>query len=268
MFEEPSGYEDEPREYFQDLPAKLSHLLYHYERLSHDLSAELNYYHQQLQDRCSRLLELGCGTGLLSTKLQRMGYQVTGMDIDRRALIYLAEMQMYRLAQMDMRALGFSQGFEAVLIGQNTLNLLADPTEIRSCLKEVYRVLVDSGLLLAHLHCTEPDQVNRLDDRLLQFHIFDHPEGGKIIKETIRHYDKKHRRLNLEQRFKIRRFRRKLPDHNYRHLLSLVALSREQWIELVESAGFVIESWVHGFQKSTPASRSTLHLVARKFAPR
>ena len=59
MSEETSGYEDEPREYFQDLPAGLSHLLYHYERLRHDLSAELNYYHVQLQERCSRVLELG-----------------------------------------------------------------------------------------------------------------------------------------------------------------------------------------------------------------
>ncbi len=264
MSRELTGYEDEPREHFQDLPGELSYLLYHYERLSHDLSAELNFYQLQLQNRCSRVLELGCGTGLLSNNLQRLGYEVTGIDIDRRALTYSADAQMCRLVQMDMRTLGFSPGFEAVLIGQNTLNLLVDPTEIRSCLKEVHRVLVDSGLLLVHLHCMEPEQIDRTDERLLQFYIFDHPEGGKIIKETIRSYDRNQSRLNLEQRFKIRRFQKDIPDRNYRHSLSLAALSRKEWIEIVDSAGFAIESCTHDFQESTPSLPSTLHLVARK----
>ena len=264
MSKELTGYEDEPREYFKDLPAELSHLLYHYERLSQDLSAELNYYHLQLQDRCSRVLELGCGSGLLSQNLQRLGYEVTGMDIDRSPLLYAAESQMSRLVQMDMRALGFKPGFEAVIIGQNTLNLLADPAEIRSCLREVHKVLIDSGLLLAHLHCAEPEQLKQLDERLLQFHIFDHPEGGKIIKETIRSYHGNLDRLTLEQRFKIRHFNKDLPDHNYRHSFSLAVFSREEWIEIVDSTGYSIESCTHDFQESAPASQSTLHLVARK----
>jgi hypothetical protein len=165
---------------------------------------------------------------------------------------------------MDMRALGFRSGFEAVLIAQNTLNLLTNPKEIRGCLKEMHKVLVDSGLLLAHLHCTEPEQIKKLNARLMQFYIFDHPEGGKIVKETIRSYDQKQHRLHIEQRFKIRRFRKDVPDHNYRHSLSLAALSRQEWIELVDSTGFIVESSDYGFQKSAPRPSSTLHLVARK----
>ncbi len=264
MTRELTGYEDEPREYFQDLPAELSYLLYHYERLSHDLSSELNYYHAKLQNRCTHVLELGCGTGLLAANLQRYGYEVTAIDLDRQALSYSADTRGCRLVQMDMRALGFRSGFEAVLIGQNTLNLLMNPTEIRSCLKEMHKVLIDSGLLLAHLHCTEPEQIKKLDARLMQFYIFDHPEGGKIVKETIRSYNQKQQRLHIEQRFKIRRFHKDLPDHNYRHSLSLAALSKEEWIELVDSNGFIVESIAYGFQESTPASNSTLHLVARK----
>ena len=264
MSEESSGYEDEPREYFLDLPSELSHLLYHYERLSHDLNAELRYYESKLQDRCSRVLELGSGTGLLCSNLQRLGYQVTGMDIDRLALNYGTDAHLCRPVQMDMRALGFRPGFEAVIIGQNTLNLLENPMEIRGCLKEVHSVLVDSGLLLAHLHCVEPEQVQQLVERLLQFHIFDHPEGGKIIKETIRSYDGNRHRLTLEQRFKIRRFHQDVADHNYRHVLSLAALSGKEWIELVESVGFVIESRSDRFQESSHTSPSTLHLVAQK----
>jgi SAM-dependent methyltransferase len=264
MTEKLTGYEDEPREHFLDLPAELSPLLYHWERLSHDLDAELHYYHNQLQNRCRRVLELGCGTALLSANLQRLGYEVTGIDIDRRALSYAKDVHTSRLVQMDMRALGFNPVFEAVLIGQNTLNLIGDPAEIKRCLEQLHGVLVSPGLLLAHLHCTLPRQHSRADERLLQFHIFNHPDGGKIIKETIRSFDRKRHRLELEQRFKIRRFSRELTDHNYRQSLSLAALTREEWFELVHSAGFIIDNWTHDFQNTASSPpHSTLHLVAR-----
>lgn len=261
--EEPTGYEDEPRDQFKELPAELWHFLYHYERVSQDLTHELSYYKSQLQHRCTRLLELGCGTGLLSINLQGCGFEVTGIDLDRRALSFSKRVAGCRLVQMDMRHLGFRPSFEAVLIGQNTLNLLIEPAEMKRCLEEIRRILVPPGLLLAHLYCSESEHLERPNERLLQLHLFDHPEGGKIIKESIRSYDPKQRRLCLEQRFKIRRFCSELPDHNYRHCLQLTALSREEWVELFSSSGFTIESCLTGFSDVSPSSNSTLHLVTR-----
>lgn len=262
-----TGYEDEPKECFEDLPAEQGHLLYHYERLTHDLSAELGYYHTQLRGRCSRLLELGCGTGILASRLQSLGYQVTGIDLDRRALRHASGTTNCRLIQMDMCALALKPAFEAALIGQNTLNLLSDQTHIVHCLEEIRRVLVGPGLLLAHLHCSEADQRPREGERLMQFALFDHPEGGKIVKETIRSYDPQGRRLDLEQRYKIRRFSSELPDHNYRTFLSLAALSQKEWSELFASAGFILESVSSGFQNGAASSNSALHLVAQTSAP-
>ena len=261
--EEPTGYEDEPREQFQELPAELLHLLYHYERVSQDLTQELSYYRSQLQQRCTRLLELGCGTGLLSNNLQGNGLEVTGIDLDRRALSFSKGAEGRRLVQMDMRHLGLRPGFDAVLIGQNTLNLLTEPADMKHCLQEIRRILVPPGLLLAHLYCSDSEHQAHPEGRLLQFHLFDHPEGGKIIKESIRSYDPKKRRLYLEQRFKIRRCCTELPDYNYRHCLELAALSRREWLELFNSAGFFIESWSPGFAGVSVSPHSTLHLVAR-----
>ncbi len=259
-----TGYQNEPRERYEELPADQAHLLYHYERMTHDLDAESRYYHSRLRGRCRRLLELGCGTGMLSSNLQRLGYEVTGIDLDYHALRGASGTVNSGLVQMNMCALGFKPAFEAVVIGQNTLNLLADRKKIVQCLEQIRAVLVGPGLLLAHLYCSEPGHRLRDGERLMQFYLIDHPEGGKIVKETIRSYDRHRRLLNLEQRHKIRRFSAELPDHNYRSFLALAALSAEEWKELVVSAGFSLESVSSEFQEGLDGSSSTLHLVARK----
>lgn len=260
---EPTGYEDEPREQFHPLPADLHHLFYHYERLSHELYTEQCYYRTRLQGRCSRLLELGCGAGLLANDLQLQGFKVTGIDIDLKALSLSQASSGCCLVQMDMCELGFKPCFEAALIGQNTLNLLVDQEKILRCLDETRRVLVPPGLLLVHLFCTADDQLTEPGERVLQFCLFDNPEGGKIIKETIRSFDPDQQLLLLEERYKIRHFNPELTDMNYRHHLRLAAISRSGWFKLFNSAGFTVESCTSGFSESSPSSASTLHLVAQ-----
>lgn len=260
---EPTGYEDEPRERFHPLPSELHHLFYHYERLSHDLCTERHYYKTRLQGRCRRLLELGCGAGLLANDLQLQGFEVTGIDIDEKALSLAHASSGCCLAQMNMCELGFKSCFEAALIGQNTLNLLVDQEEILGCLNEVRRVLVPPGLLLVHLYCADEDHLTEPGERVLQFYLFDNPEGGRIIKETIRSFNPDQQMLLLEERYKVRHFNPELTDMNYRHHLRLAAISKSDWFKLFSSAGFTVESCRSGFSESSPSSPATLHLVAR-----
>ena len=257
-----TGYENEPREYFHNLSPELHTRFYHHERLSHDLTAEIHYYVSQLPGLGLKILELGCGTSLLSNGLRSRGFEVTGIDINKEALLLAGASPANRLVQMDMCALGFQPCFDGVIIAQNTLNLLTDKTTIRNCLKEVKRVLVRPGLLLTHLYCIEPQQKENPEKRSLQFQMFDHPEGGTIIKETIRSLNSATDILVLEERYKVRRFSDFLPDINYRHHLSLAALSREQWLELFAEAGFTIRSVSTGFADNKVQFSSALHLVA------
>lgn len=260
---EPTGYENEPREQFHKLPSHLQHLFYHFERLSHDLHTEQSYYRTRLQGRCSRLLELGCGAGLLTTDLQIKGFDVIGVDIDLNALSLSPAASGCRFVQMDMCELGFQPRFEAVLAGQNTLNLLVDKDMILHCLTEIRRVLIPPGLLLVHLYCADDDRKAEPGERVLQFCLFDNPEGGKIIKETIRSFSPDQQVLLLEERYKVRHFRPDLPDINYRHHLRLAAISKSGWFELFGSAGFIVESCSSAFSESSPTAGTTLHIIAR-----
>lgn len=259
---EPSGYEDEPRELFEPLPPDLYSQLYHYERLNQELASERLFYRQLLSDRCRRLLELGCGSCLLAGDLHRHGFSVTGVDFSRYPLLLAKKTSTCSVVQMDIRNLGFKPSFEAVLIPQNTLNLLLDEKTISQCLQEVRRILTTPGLLLAHLYCFNAEQAQP-DRKFLQFSIFDHPEGGKIIKETIRSYAPGNDRLILDERFKIRRFSPAHRDVNYRHTLQLAAFTRERWLKIFRDAGFAIRSSTSAFSTDGSASNSTLLLVAQ-----
>ena len=259
---EPTGYEDEPRETFEELPAELHPFLYHHERLNQDLAAEIGYYRRHLGNRCGRGLELGCGTCLLSANLAKLGYTPAGIDIERAMLKNAEPTIRNNLALMDMRALAFRSCFEAALIAQNTLNLLVDVDSIRRCLNEIRKVLISPGRVLAHVYCIGEEQGNR-DNRLLQFTMFDHPEGGKIIKESIRSFDSEKRLVTLEQRYKIRRFNSAFPDRNYRTITPLAALNRREWIEIFEHSGFEIESTCSDFSGALRPDSATLHIDAR-----
>jgi|GEM_PF-2577255 len=121
-----SGYEDEPREHFEPLPPHLHSLFYHHERLDGDLDAEYHYYRNAFAPNCRHILELGCGTSLLSSRLAAQGMRVTGIDLDPGMLRLPSGQRTGATAQMDMCDLGFRPCFHGVLIAHNTLNLLVE----------------------------------------------------------------------------------------------------------------------------------------------
>jgi SAM-dependent methyltransferase len=260
----PTGYEDEPREVFENIPPEVHSRLYHYERLHQDLAAEINYYRGHLGGSCENVLDLGCGTGLLAAGLVEQGISVTSIDIDAAMLYQASVTGAGRLIRMDMCALGFRPScFEGAVIAQNTLNLLVERPKIQRCLEEIRRILTPPGLILAHLHCLEPDQIHESDYRLMQFQMFDHPEGGKIIKETIRSFDIEKNALKLEQRYKIRRFDPALEDRNYCTRSYLAVLGRKQWEQIFQAAGFSVETTFSDFSGNRTGSTSSLHIVGR-----
>ena len=260
---EPTGYEDEPREQFQPLSARNHCQLYHYERASHDLKNEAGYYQRMLTDKCHFVLELGCGTGCISEFLYSRGFKVFGVDLSDAMLRFSGVPRHVPVAQMDMRLLGFRQVFDAVIIAQNTLNLLQSKKTIARCLSEVRKVLKPEGLLLLHLHLVDEDFPAE-ETRQLQFSVFDHPEGGKIVKETIKTRVVEQSLLILEERYKIRRFDQAHPDINYSHTMSLAFFTKKTWLALLSGSGFTINSLQHGFTYSSKdEASSTLHIVAQ-----
>ena len=247
---EPTGYENEPEEQFSPLPADLYPTVFHIET---DLIREdSRYYNRLLNDyQCRSILELGCGTGRVLEYLYERGLNITGIDCSREMLCFSKKSRFCPTAEMDMRKLGFSCCFDAVLIPHNTLNLIGKIDDINACLAEIRRVLLPHGLLVLHLFVPNIELTEHPEKRHFQFSLFDILPKKKLIKETVRVYEPENEELTLEERYKFRSFNAPKENRNFRQILKLAALPFKKWKNILENSGFQIVA-AHSDFSGTP----------------
>ncbi|MAI27590.1 MAG: class I SAM-dependent methyltransferase [Myxococcota bacterium] len=136
------------------------HLSQHHDRGSRRfeiIDQQVDWIHQVLLDgKPGRILDLGCGPGLHTTRLARLGHGCTGLDFSPAAIEYAkseAEKNQdgceYHLADLGDADLG--SGFDAVLMLFGEFNTLA-PAHAASLLTRVHSALAPSGRLLLELH--------------------------------------------------------------------------------------------------------------------
>jgi SAM-dependent methyltransferase len=254
-----SDYDEEPREEFLALPATLYQQLYDLEL--QDFSDDFPFYHSHLISG-TKILELGCGSGRLTRLLTSAGHHVTGIDLSP-SMLQTAQRRApdCRLICMDMRKLAFRTTFAAIIIPYNTLNLLADNDDVFRCLEGCRDHLQASGQLLIQLY-TPSGSLSPEQPTSFQFQIFDRPEGGRVVKETLRTFDPATTTITMEERYKIRPMNNIDPNSNYNHTMMLNANSRETWLDIITSAGFTVQSTSSSYAPESPATPSLLLIQA------
>jgi SAM-dependent methyltransferase len=97
-----------------------------------------------LPDPPRRLLDVGCGEGRLGSRLQRVGYEVTGVDASA-AMVELAR-ESHVAEAADACALPFAgRSFDAAV----TVHALMEIDDLDGVLREIARVLAPGGALVA-----------------------------------------------------------------------------------------------------------------------
>ncbi|MBW3113038.1 methyltransferase domain-containing protein [Bacillus sp. MCCB 382] len=135
---------------------------YVYDYLMQDVPYEgwLEYVNQQAVE-CSihgkRILDIACGTGELSLRLVREGYDVTGVDLSSDMLMVAkekAEAQnlQIQLFQQDMSKLDSLDEYDIITIFCDSLNYLEDESDVEHTFKSVYAHLKQGGLFLFDVH--------------------------------------------------------------------------------------------------------------------
>lgn len=105
-----------------------------------------------------RLLEVGCGTGVLTPELLERGLQSYGLDIDRAGLVFARNSHRGgKYCQADAFHLPFPQATFDLAFCHFLLLWLADPLQ---ALLEMKRVTRPNGIVLA---MAEPDYGGRID---------------------------------------------------------------------------------------------------------
>ncbi|MEI7831287.1 MAG: class I SAM-dependent methyltransferase [Prolixibacteraceae bacterium] len=115
-----------------------------------DYDKEFEFYDATLKkNNCKKILEIGCGSGMLARRFIANGYDYFGLDLYNEMLeIARSEVKTDRFIQCDMRNLTFQKQFESVLITGRSISYVIENKGIIDTLKGIYESLKDNGLLV------------------------------------------------------------------------------------------------------------------------
>ena len=112
---------------------------------------------KQFQVEGQRVLDLACGTGELSIRLAKSGFEVTGVDLSGEMLAVAHEKAVQEnvalaLYEQDMSALEGLGTYEFITIFCDSLNYLSTPNEVKKTFQNVHQHLSEDGLFLFDVH--------------------------------------------------------------------------------------------------------------------
>ncbi|AQX53680.1 class I SAM-dependent methyltransferase [Priestia flexa] len=105
------------------------------------------------------ILDVGCGTGEMSIRLAKQGYEVTGIDLSDDMLVIAQEKAQnegiaLKLYEQDMSKLELMQEFDCIVIFCDSLNYLQTDEQVKETFMRVYEHLAPGGFLLFDVHST------------------------------------------------------------------------------------------------------------------
>jgi SAM-dependent methyltransferase len=114
----------------------------------------------------ARILDLGCGPGLYTSRLARLGHACIGIDFSPASITYARQQASQEnlpctYQQEDLRQAGFGQGFDLVMLIFGELNVFR-PADARAILAKAWEALADGGNLLLEPHtCAAVEKMGR-----------------------------------------------------------------------------------------------------------
>ena len=113
-------------------------------------------HHSLLQEVPAKILDLGCGPGLYTSRLSKLGHDCVGVDFSPASIQYAvdtARTDHLRCAylQGDLRSIDFGAGFDLAMQIFGELNVFK-PADARLILAKANRALSDNGQLLLEPH--------------------------------------------------------------------------------------------------------------------
>ena len=99
------------------------------------------------------VLELACGTGTLSLKISKMGYNVTGIDISEEMLSVaknkaLQERQRIDFLNQDISDFQVSRKFDLIISLCDGINYIIEKKDIENLFRKVYQSLSEDGIFI------------------------------------------------------------------------------------------------------------------------
>ncbi len=121
------------------------------------IDSHVKWIHGQvLKGKPSRILDLGCGPGLYTSRLAKLGHLCVGIDFSPASIAYAKEQpeearQNCTYFQEDIRTADYGDGYDLVMLIYGEFNAFR-PGEAKGILEKAYRALLPGGILLLEPH--------------------------------------------------------------------------------------------------------------------
>lgn len=104
--------------------------------------------------KSARILDLGCGPGLYTARLEALGHVCTGIDFSTASLEYARQISTCEYILGDVRAVEFGADYDLVMMIYGELNTFT-PEDARRIVEKAYAALKPGGKLLLEPHTLE-----------------------------------------------------------------------------------------------------------------
>lgn len=239
----------------------------YYDILTSDIDYnDIAYYYSSILHeygaKRGRLLDLGCGTGNLTLRLERLGFnEITGCDFSQNMLDSASKKsQSVEWVKADMRNISFENSFDWVIATLDSINHLSDRESILQVFKGAYLSLKKGGIFAADLN-TPYKHRNILADNVFTFDCEE--EGLYCVWENERIENDPLDRIDMFLEF----FERQ-PEGNYKRTsdsLSEIALPPDEICQMLVKSGFEVlrcEEYLTGRELKSDSDKFTV--IAKK----
>ncbi len=201
--------------------------------------------------RSGSVLDLACGTGVLSELMAELGYEVTASDLSADMLT--VAQKRFKESELDIPVLQLSmdnleglEGFDAVTIAIDSLNYLATEAQVTKTFDQVYAALKPGGYFFFDVH-----SVFKVDEIFMNSpFVYDgedlaymwHPEKGSSPHSVIHDLTFFVREGWMFERFEETHEQRTFSVESYKRWLA--------------EAGFTVESVTADFTADAPSDES------------
>jgi SAM-dependent methyltransferase len=222
-----------------------------YDPWSRSVTEDVGFYVAESRKSGGTVVELGVGTGRIAIPIAEKGKRVIGVDSSREMLAAcrrraqaagVAELLDLRLG--DLRNPPVEEHVPLVICPFRSYLHLADDGERIEALEAAHKALVPGGRLIFDVFEPKPDDIAETHGRWLE-------REPEIFERA--HWDEEARTLTLSVR-----------GPEGAATMSLAWISRAEWQELLEEAGFVVEACFGWFDRSPYRAGEDMIFVTRR----
>jgi 2-polyprenyl-3-methyl-5-hydroxy-6-metoxy-1,4-benzoquinol methylase len=163
----------------------------HYDRFWPVDAGYLNYWTTTAQTYGDPILEIMCGTGLLSIPLAQQGYQVTGLDLAEGMLDEARRKSTQagvavKWVTGDCRDFALGERYKLIFLPSNSICHLLTRVDLEACLACVKRHLHPQGRFAVTVFVPNLELLRQTPEEEEAFSDYIDPESGKQVVITSR----------------------------------------------------------------------------------